>query len=103
MTKEKDYVFVFINQLFYGKIKWPITECRCPKPKMLQTRIIDQEGIVKFLDTVEPERISGFSSTSVTEGSMYVMSIGLRSELTLVDEIRADGANLDIVIRKEKA
>ena len=102
MTKEKDYVYIFINQLFYGKIKWPSTENMCPKPIRLRIRLIDSKGKPSFLGGCTPERVSGYGSSATSEGYMYIMSLGLNPLYTLIDSITANPhtEELELVVRK---
>jgi len=85
-------IFVFINHLYYGKIKWPFTirtRC-CPDAMKLRIRVIDNKGDVGFLRDCEPEWIFGYGSCSATEGRMFVLSIGLKAEYSFISNIVSD-------------
>ncbi len=90
-------VFIFVNQLYYGKVEWPRDGIS------LRIRLTDNKGKVGFLGSCKPEKVSGYGSTSVAEGKMYIMSLGIKAEYTLIDNITINHSKneLDIAIRKE--
>jgi hypothetical protein len=105
MKEENADVYIFVNQLYYGKVKWPTKGESCPKPIKLRIRLIHAKtGDPGFLGSCCPEYVSGYGSTSVTEGRMYIMALGIKGEYTLIDSIVTNGrtGELEITIRDEK-